>query len=130
MSESQPADAFRPAFCDRENRIYLARHLRRDLLAKLPRVEGTPSPVEFAKHFQRCWVDVMRQNKAAPAEYAAQYGRETSRAGGMATLILMCDFPNDEKERLLVNFVQYGVDLYGTLEAGWGGWETLGGHGR
>jgi hypothetical protein len=130
MSEPQPADAFRPAFCDRENRIYLSRHLQRDLLPKLPPVEGSPSPVEFAKHFQRCWVDVMRQNKAAPAEYAAQYGRETSRAGGMATLILMCDFLDDEKEKLLVNFVQYGIDLYGTLEAGWGGWETLGGHGQ
>jgi hypothetical protein len=48
----------------------------------------------------------------------------------MATLILMCDFPEEEKEKLLVNFVQYGIDLYGTLEAGWGGWETLGGHGQ
>jgi len=121
MSEPQPSDAFRPAFCDRENTIYLARNLRRDLLPKLEPVEGTPLPIEFAKHFQRCWVDVMRQNKAAPAEYAAQYGRETSRARGMATLILMCDFLEEEKEKLLVNFVQYGIDLYGTLEAGWGG---------
>ncbi len=130
MDGAQPADAFRPAFCDLENRIFLARNLRRDLLPKLKPVEGTPSPAEFAKHFQRCWVDVMRQNKGAPAEYAAQYGRETSRAGGMATLILMCDFPDEEKEKLLVNIVQYGIDLYGTLEAGWAGWETLGGHGQ
>ncbi len=130
VAEPQSADAFRPAFCDRENRVYLARDLRRDLLPNLEPVEGTPSPLEFAKHYDRCWVDVMRQNKSAPAEYAAQYGRETSRAGGMATLILMCDFPEEEKERLLVNFVQYGIDLYGTLEAGWGGWETLGGHGQ
>ena len=130
MAEPQPTDAFRPSFCDRQNAIHLARDLRRDLLPKLKPVEGTPSPLEFAKHFQRCWVDVMRQNKAAPAEYAAQYGRETSRAGGMATLILMCDFPKEEKEKLLVNFVQYGIDLHGALEAGWGGWETLGGHGQ
>ncbi len=39
MGEPQPADAFRPAFCDRENRIYLARDLRRDLLPKLKPVE-------------------------------------------------------------------------------------------
>ena len=130
MDAPQPSDAFRPAFCDRDNRIFRANDLRRDLLGKLKPVEGTPSPAEFAKHFQRCWVDVMRQNKSAPAEYAAQYGRETSRAGGMATLILICDFPDEEKEKLLVNFVQYGIDLYGTLEAGWSGWGTLGGHGQ
>ena len=130
MAGPQPCDAFRPAFCDRENTIYLARNLRRDLLPKLEPVEDTPSPAEFAKHFQRCWVDVMRLNKAAPAEYAAQYGRETMRAGGMATLILMCDFPEKDKEQLLVNFVQYGIDLYGALKAGWSGWRTLGGHGQ
>ena len=28
----QPADAFRPAFCDRSQKIYLARDIRRDLL--------------------------------------------------------------------------------------------------
>ncbi len=130
MASPQPSDAFRPAFCDRENSVYLARNLRRELLHKLKPVEGTPAPAEFAKHFQRCWVDVMRLNKASPAEYAAEYGRETMRAGGMATLILMCDFPEEDKEPLLVNFVQYGIDLYGALRAGWGGWGTLGGHGQ
>jgi len=130
MAEPQPADAFRPAFCDRENTVYLARNLRRDLLHQLEPVEGTPAPGQFARHFQRCWADVMSLNYAAPAEYAAQYGRETARAAGMASLILMCDFPDEEKEKLLVNFVQHGIDLYGTLRAGFPGWGTLGGHGQ
>jgi len=130
MAEPQPADAFRPAFSDRKNTIYLARNLRRNLLAKLKPVEGVPNPGEFAKHFQRCWVDVMRMNHCAPAEYAPQYGRETARAVGMASLILMCDFPETEKETLLINFVQHGIDLYGALESGFPGWRTLGGHGQ
>ncbi len=123
-------DAFRPAFCDRTNKVYLARTLRRDLLLNIPTVKGTPTPSKFAEHFQRCWVDSMRQNKSAPAEYAPQYGRETMRAGGMATLILMSDFLVKDKERLLVNFIQYGIDLYGALNTGWTGWGTLGGHGQ
>jgi len=129
MAEPQPVDAFRPAFCDRENTVYLARNLRRDLLGKLKPVKGVPRPSEFAKHFQRCWVDVMTLNYAAPAEYAPQYGRETARAAGMASLVLMCDFPDTEKEMLLVNFVQRGIDTYGILRAGFPGWGTLGGHG-
>jgi hypothetical protein len=130
MAAPQPADAFRPAFSDRKNTVYLARNLRRDLLPKLKPVEGTPRPLEFAKHFQRCWVDVMTLNYAAPAEYAPQYGRETARAAGLASLILMCDFPETEKETLLINFVQHGIDTYGTLRAGFPGWGTLGGHGQ
>ena len=36
----QPADAFRPAFCDRQQRIYLARDLKRE---RLPRAAATRS---------------------------------------------------------------------------------------
>ncbi|MHC4400033.1 MAG: hypothetical protein ACYTG0_10160, partial [Planctomycetota bacterium] len=32
MDAPRPADAFRPSYCDRENRIYLARNLQRQLL--------------------------------------------------------------------------------------------------
>ena len=32
VAEPQPADAFRPAFCDRTQKIYLARNLKRELL--------------------------------------------------------------------------------------------------
>jgi len=130
MAEPQPPDAFRPSPLDRENVIFLARNLRRHLLRKLEPVEGTPRPAEFAKYFERCWLDLSRVNFHAPAEYAPQYGRETARCVGMASLILLCDFPDAEKEPLLVGFVQYGIDLYGTLRAGYPGWGTLGGHGQ
>jgi hypothetical protein len=51
------------------------------------------------------------------------------RAVGIASLVLMCDFSSEEKERLLVNFVQYGIDLLGIVRAGHPGWPAHGGHG-
>jgi hypothetical protein len=36
VAEPQPADAFRPSYGDRQQRIYLARNVRRNLLRRLP----------------------------------------------------------------------------------------------
>jgi hypothetical protein len=138
LAEPVPADAFRPSYCDRDQRIYRARNLRRELLPKLPRVEGPPDeagwvtkadPEEWADRFQRPWIDTCAFNFDVPAEYMPHYGREVGRAVGIASLVLMCDFSSEQKERLLVNFVQYGIDLLGIVRAGHGGGRAHGGHG-
>ena len=138
LGEPVPADAFRPSYCDRQQRIYLARNLRRDLLPRLPPAEGPPGeagwvskadPQEWADRFQRPWIDTCAFNFDVPAEYMPHYGREVGRAVGIASLVLMCDFPAEQKERLLVNFVQYGIDLLGIVRAGHPGWPAHGGHG-
>ena len=138
LGERVPADAFRPSYCDRQQRIYLARNLRRQLLPNLPRVKGPPAeagwvseadPHKWADHFQRPWIDTCSFNFDVPAEYMPHYGREVGRAVGIASLVLMSDFPAEQKERLLVNFVQYGIDLLGIVRAGHPGWPALGGHG-
>jgi hypothetical protein len=138
LAEPAPDDAFRPSYCDRQQRIYLARNLRRDLLPRLPPVEGPPGeagwvakadPAEWADRFQRPWIDTCAFNFDVPAEYMPHYGREVGRAVGIASLVLMCDFSPEEKERLLVNFVQYGIDLVGIVRAGHPGWPAHGGHG-
>lgn len=138
LGEPVPADAFRPSYCDQQQRIYLARNLRRDLLPRLPPAEGPPGeagwvskadPQEWADRFQRPWIDTCAFNFDVPAEYMPHYGREVGRAVGIASLVLMCDFPAEQKERLLVNFVQYGIDLLGIVRAGHPGWPAHGGHG-
>src|SRR5574340_742712 len=65
----------------------------------------------------------------APIAYMPHYARELSRAAGIASLLLMLDFSKEEKEKLLVNFVQRGIDLWGIVEAGYPGWPAHGGHG-
>ena len=127
LAEPVSSDAFRPSYCDREQKIYYANSLRRELLPRLPVVIDTPSIDEWAWHFQRPWLDVLFFGFDAALEYQAQYGREVGRAVGIASLILMLDIP--DKENLLVNFVQYGIDLWGIVRAGYPGWRAHGGHG-
>ena len=63
------------------------------------------------------------------AEYQASYGRENGYMMSFAGLLLTLDFAAEEKEPLLVYMVQYGLDLYGLVEAGHSGWHAHGGHG-
>jgi len=136
LKEPVPADAFRPSYGDRRQKIYVARQLRRELLPELSRKsipfeldQGTFTIEEFADHFERPWLDVCFFHFDAPAEYQVQYGREAGRAVGIASLLLCLDFKPAEKERLVINFVQYGIDLWGIVRAGFPGWPAHGGHG-
>jgi len=136
LDKPVPQDAFRPSYCDRQQKIYLARNLRRDLLPRLSRVNGgldhKPGPLqidEWTERFRRPWMDTCFFNFDAPIEYMPHYGREIGRAVGIASLLLMLDFPESSKEKLLINFVQYGIDLWGIVCAGHRGWPGHGGHG-
>ncbi|NLF29625.1 MAG: hypothetical protein GX591_01915 [Planctomycetes bacterium] len=125
-----PPDAFRPSYCGRSQRIYLARNLRRELLPRLPHVSNMRTLSEFAGYFRRPWIDTLTYEYDFPIEYMAQYPRETLRAEGMASLLLMLDFTDAQKEPLLVYLVQYGIDLHGIVRAGHPGWYAHGGHGN
>ena len=88
LKERVPPDAFRPSYCDRGQKLYLARHLRRELLPQLSR-EGIPFEYEqgkftlgeFADHFERPWLEICFFHFDAPAEYQVQYGREAGQPG-------------------------------------------------
>jgi hypothetical protein len=129
VAAAQPADAFRPSYAGRGSPIFLARKLRRDLLPRFPPVAGTPSLAEFTERFRRPWLDALFFNFDSPAEYMPDYGREISRAVGMAGLLLSLDLPAEQKEPLLVGLVQYGIDLAGLVAQGHPGWAAHGGHG-
>jgi hypothetical protein len=122
-------DAFRPAYCVGDKTIYYANDLNRDLLPRLEPVENTANPDLFIWMYQRPWMEVCFFNFDAAAEYQAQYGRETSRAFGNASLLLCLDIDPEKKEKLLINCVQYGIDLWGIANAGYR-WNALGGHGN
>ncbi len=131
-----PPDAFRPAYCDRQKKIYLARNLRWERLLNLPApgggMEQGPreiTPEDWADRFQKPWLDVCFFGFDAPIDYMPNYGREIGRAVGVASLILLLDYEKERRKRLLINFVQYGIDLWGILRAGHQGWPAHGGHG-
>jgi hypothetical protein len=129
VSEPQPPDAFRPGFCDRSQKIYLARDLRRELLPRAARTKSLPRVQQYVRFTQRPWVGTCFFGFEEPVENMPQYGLEYGRVAGNSALLLCTDLAPEQKEPLLVNYVQVGIDLAGTIRAGHPGWTCWGGHG-
>jgi hypothetical protein len=129
VGEPQPADAFRPAFCDRKQRIYLARNLKRELLPAAARTKSTPKIEQYIRFTERPWVGTCFFGFEEPVENMPQYGLEYGRVAGISALLLCTDLAAHEKEPLLVNYVQVGIDLGGMVRSGHPGWTAWGGHG-
>ena len=129
VARAQPADAFRPSYGDREQRIYLARNLKRQRLPQLPRPSDTPDAATWIRVFQRPWINTCFFGFEQPMENMPHYGQWVGQAQSMAGLLLMLDVPADKKKRLLVNVVQVGIDYWGLVRNGHPGWQGWGGHG-
>jgi hypothetical protein len=132
LSTPVPIDAFRPSYSDTTKRIYRASDLHRELLSKLKRVPSTPELSTWERIFERPWIDHTQgwgNRQTHPTDNMPEYSRELSRAVSIVSLMLLCDFTDQAKEKLLLHFVQYGIDLWGTAQAG-GGWEAEGGYGN
>jgi hypothetical protein len=129
LAVAPSADAFRPSYCDRSQTIYHADSLQRNLLPSLapPNPSGTPTLAQFESWYRRPWIDTNAFLFDAPAEYMPSYGQHIAFADSYASLLLMLNFPADQKLSLTNYFVQYGIDLYGCLQAGYG-WPAFGGH--
>jgi hypothetical protein len=123
-----PADAFRPSYCDsKKSKLLLARNLKRELLLKLPRMEGMPDTLaKYTKQFQKPWIDLADFGFAAPVDNMPHYGQQMSEKEGEASLLLLTDYPAEEKEALIINLVQVGIDLYGVARVGYV-WRAHGG---
>lgn len=129
LGKAPPADAFRPSYCDRSQTLYEASKLQRNLLPSLapPNPSMTPALSQFETLFRRPWIDTPGFNFDVPAEYMPSYGAEVASAVGFAALTLMLDFPAADKIPLTNYLVQYGIDLYGCVKAGYA-WPAFGGH--
>jgi hypothetical protein len=128
VAEPLPADAFRPSYGDRQAKVYFARDLRRDQLLKLDKVKGAPDPAKFAEVFRKCWFNPAYFGFEQPMENMPHYGQSVGQAVSDAGLLLCMDFTPQQKERLLVNFVQVGIDYWGLVKSGHPGWQGWGGH--
>ena len=129
IGEPQPADAFRPAFCDRTQKIYLARNLKREMLPAFVLPADIPKLEDYIRYTQRPWVNTCFFGFEEPVENMPWYGREVGRVVGNAALLLCSNFAPVQKEPLLDNLVQVGIDYGGMVRAGHPGWPGFGGHG-
>jgi hypothetical protein len=129
LAATPSADAFRPSYCDRSQTIYHAGGLQRNLLPSLapPNPSQTPTLAQFEAWYRRPWIDTNAFLFDAPAQYMPSYGQHIAFADSYATLLLLLNFPADQKVNLTNYFVQYGIDLYGCVQTGYG-WPAFGGH--
>jgi len=129
LASATSADAFRPSYCDRNQTIYHADNLQRNLLPSLlpPNPSNTPTLAQYETLYRQPWIDTNAFLFDAPADYMPSYGQHIAFADSYAALLLMLNFPADQKINLTNYFVQYGIDLYGCVQAGYG-WPAFGGH--
>ena len=129
VAEPLPADAFRPSYGDRRQKIYLARNLRRNLLRRLPLPPEAPNLVTWIRIFQRPWFNTCFFGFEQPMENMPHYAQWIAQAQSVGGLMLMLDYNSESKERLLINMVQVGIDYWGLVQNGYPGWQGWGGHG-
>ena len=110
-------------------RSYLARDLKRELLPRAARPQHTPRIEQYTRFTERPWVGTCFFGFEEPVENMPQYGLEYGRVVGIVPCSCVPISRQRQKEPLLVNFVQVGIDLAGMIRSGHPGWTGFGGHG-
>ena len=138
LATAAPADAFRPSYCDREKKtLHRAGDIRWDVLPRVEAAPGMPPVATVERMFARPWIDhvyAWHSRETHASENMPGYGREIGRAVSMAALVLCCDLPREQKERIALGLIQVGIDNWGVAtrskrgEAG--GWPAAGGFGN
>ena len=132
-----PPGSFRPPYAGSAKPLYRTSQLRKDLLANLPNMPGTPDIRMVSQSLNRVWLDHIKNHGDAiqytsPSQNMPNYGREYTSLIGKASLLLMVDEQQimnlfqTNKDALLIRMVQLGIDLYGVVENG-GYWWSGGG---
>lgn len=125
---------FRPPYCGSDKSVrYNKEQLNYSLLASLRPVPNTPGISTVERYFERPWLDYIPLwigRYHHPVDNMPDYGREMSTKIGEGALMLHLNFSDQEKETLLVRYVQLGIDLYGIVKDGGNkDWVGSGGHG-
>lgn len=130
LPTAPPSDAFRPPYAGTSKPIYQAKDIKWDALPQLEPAKDVPSWEQYERYFERPWLDHIQTwlfQTTGPYQNQANYGREFSRVGSIASLMLMLDVPRERKQKLLYEFVQFGIDTGGLARSG-RAWSADGGH--
>jgi len=122
LDKVPPANAFRPAFSGKTLTIFTRDQVDTSKLLKLPVIAGMPNWEQFERYFERPYITDIIENwmvqLLGPNENQPSSPREVARIGGMASLMLNSDVPDERKEKLLIGLIQHGIDAYGVIDAG------------
>jgi hypothetical protein len=130
LPEAPPSDAFRPPYGGKYTRLYRESELQWDRLPKLAAPESTPDWAKMERIFERPWLDHLNNwmiQYTLPGENQPAYGREFARLTSIGGIMLLLDEPRERKRKLMIHYVQLGLDLHG-LARGGRQWFSDGGH--
>jgi PKD repeat protein len=134
LGTTPTAGSFRPPYAGTDKTVRFNKsQLNYSLLRSLPPVSDTPSLSSVEGKFAAPWIDHQRgwpQRMQHPSLNMPDYGREIHNEIGIGGLMLHLNFPVEQKQTLMVRYVQLGIDFYGIVKAGgvWN-WVGEGGHG-
>jgi hypothetical protein len=133
VGQALPAKTFRPSYAGNSKTFYSVSNPDYSIFAKLPKVPSTPDLNQVAAYFEKPYIDYVGSSTGRtihPSDNMPDYGSTIANNVGKTALMLNLDFSNQEKDKLIVGLVQYGIDLWGVYKAGCTStWSMDGGHG-
>lgn len=131
LGEVPISDSFRPSYVSGDKTIYRLSSIapQRSLLLSL-NISNKPNITRQALVFENVWLDTVMDSPGRlmrPVKNGPTYGEHFSSNVGDSALLLNLNYTPSEKERLLINYLQLGIDLYSITLAG-GNWPNGGGH--
>lgn len=154
LDSAPPDGSFRPSYCSYPKVVtYNESDINYDLLTELSitseilnallndsdiTVKGQPLTAadaldNVAAHFERTWLDYIPLSNGRPyhpLDNMPEYGENIGNFVGLAAIMLHLEFTHEQKRELLINFIQYGIDLYGVCRAETGNVTWPGGGGQ
>lgn len=125
LASAPPAGSFRPPYYGPHKPIFNKSSLDYSVLRKLAPTANAPTPASLTNgDMKHVLIDLFTGGASANSEFKANtltqhYGREISKATTRAALALQLNYTDAQKEALLIEVVQRGIDLYGSLLGGY-----------
>ena len=113
---------FRPPYTGQaQNNSYNISSVDRSLLLNLNKVSTTPDINTIADYFERPWIDFLggwNGRHIHPDNNMPEFAREMAIYVSTGALMLNLDFTETQKEKLLIRYIQLGLDFWGIVQAG------------
>ena len=129
LDKAPPEGSFRPPYAGSDKPIYSSKNLNTNLLLQLEPVASTPSLLSVEALFKRAWIDHVLEwqgDDLHPKQNLVNYGAGIARNSGIGALRLLLNDPIEDKELLLIRYVQLGIDNFGLVKNG-ANWGNVGG---
>ena len=117
----QPGSFRPPAVGSDKTHRWNKNALKFSILQKLLPVASTPPLAIVEQYFARPWFTQMEGSPGryiAPYNHMPEYGRDQAQQLSLGLLSLHLNYTDQQKERLYVLLVQYGIDIYGAVRNG------------